>query len=519
MLDMRSLCWCLGLAAWLAMAAASRSQTLAAGEAFLSGSTSCVPAEPDVAALPTGFVAVWEDYGRIFFRRFDRGGAAIGAERVSSAEDAWRTLPAVATAQDGSGAMVWIDVADGVSAQLFSAGGVLGEPVFLRERSGVVVGPGLRPELIRLSDGTFLVAHPYDRYAVRFDGSGVLETIDLRRQGHAVALLEVGGELWHAWAEYGPASKDELTLRRRSLDGAPLAGPQVSTATAGGFTDLELAASAERVVFAWATSDQGVHLQHLDPRGFALTEGVLISQTASPTGPLAMAVDAAGNALVAWQESAPAGSSRLVARSYLADGTATMGAPVLLRTAEPVPAPFASVVLEPAAAFLGAGSAMVVAASPLITCGVCSVADLEAMLAAQHLSGPDCSPEPDRLIATPVDLGGEHYLLLQGGRFQVSAARYPPEGSLAPVVLAHPAAGSEQSGSFWFFDPSNKEIEVKVLDGRAINGHFWVFAAGLTSLPFGVRIVDQETGEDRQFPSDVYETGRVILDTRAFPAD
>ena len=28
-------------------------------------------------------------------------------------------------------------------------------------------------------------------------------------------------------------------------------------------------------------------------------------------------------------------------------------------------------------------------------------------------------------------------------------------------------------GYFWFFDPANVELAVKVLDGRPINGKFW----------------------------------------------
>jgi hypothetical protein len=31
------------------------------------------------------------------------------------------------------------------------------------------------------------------------------------------------------------------------------------------------------------------------------------------------------------------------------------------------------------------------------------------------------------------------------------------------------------TGYFWFFEDTNVELVVKVLDGRAINGHTWVF--------------------------------------------
>ncbi len=45
-------------------------------------------------------------------------------------------------------------------------------------------------------------------------------------------------------------------------------------------------------------------------------------------------------------------------------------------------------------------------------------------------------------------------------------------------------------GYFTFFDPSNIELAVKLIDGRAVNGHYWVFYASLTSVPFTLRITD-----------------------------
>lgn len=41
---------------------------------------------------------------------------------------------------------------------------------------------------------------------------------------------------------------------------------------------------------------------------------------------------------------------------------------------------------------------------------------------------------------------------------------------------------------FYFFSPDNLEVMVKVLDGCAINGHYWVFAAGLTDLNWRLNV-------------------------------
>ena len=47
---------------------------------------------------------------------------------------------------------------------------------------------------------------------------------------------------------------------------------------------------------------------------------------------------------------------------------------------------------------------------------------------------------------------------------------------------------SEQAGYFWFFDPDNVEVTVKVIDGRAINGHYWLFIEGMTDLGLTVGV-------------------------------
>lgn len=57
-----------------------------------------------------------------------------------------------------------------------------------------------------------------------------------------------------------------------------------------------------------------------------------------------------------------------------------------------------------------------------------------------------------------------------------------------------PAAGvplSAQSAYFWFFDPDNIEVTVKVVDGRQLNGHLWVFLASSSDLRYTVTVSRQ----------------------------
>ncbi len=74
---------------------------------------------------------------------------------------------------------------------------------------------------------------------------------------------------------------------------------------------------------------------------------------------------------------------------------------------------------------------------------------------------------------------------------------------------------TDQTGYYWFLDPSNVELVAKVLDGRPINGHFWVFFASLTNVDFVLTVTDTVTGQVRTYenpPGRFASTG----DTNAF---
>src|SRR5262249_11938062 len=74
-----------------------------------------------------------------------------------------------------------------------------------------------------------------------------------------------------------------------------------------------------------------------------------------------------------------------------------------------------------------------------------------------------------------------------GGRFRV-AATFRTAGS--PLELAHPLSLTSDGGAFWFFEPDNLELVVKVLDGCAVTGRHWVFATGLTDVEVTLLVDD-----------------------------
>jgi hypothetical protein len=78
--------------------------------------------------------------------------------------------------------------------------------------------------------------------------------------------------------------------------------------------------------------------------------------------------------------------------------------------------------------------------------------------------------------------------------------------------------GSDDSGLLWFFHPDNWEMLVKVLDGCALNEHFWVFAAATTTVEYTLRVTDTATGEVREYLNAAGTPASALTDTEAFAA-
>jgi ELWxxDGT repeat protein len=104
-------------------------------------------------------------------------------------------------------------------------------------------------------------------------------------------------------------------------------------------------------------------------------------------------------------------------------------------------------------------------------------------------------------------------LCLQGGRFAVEAAWRDFQGNTG-AGQAVPLAGGE-TGYFWFFNPDNVEVVLKVLDGRPVNDKFWVFYGALSSVEYTLTVTDTQTGKTRKYGNP---SGRLasVADTGAF---
>src|SRR5262245_20834254 len=104
-------------------------------------------------------------------------------------------------------------------------------------------------------------------------------------------------------------------------------------------------------------------------------------------------------------------------------------------------------------------------------------------------------------------------LCLNANRFRVQAQWVTTDGSTGS---GHAVALTSDTGYFWFFSSNNVEMVVKVVDGRALNGNFWVFAGGLTNVNVIMTVTDTETGLVKVYVNPQGAAFQPIQDTGLF---
>ena len=108
---------------------------------------------------------------------------------------------------------------------------------------------------------------------------------------------------------------------------------------------------------------------------------------------------------------------------------------------------------------------------------------------------------------------GPHVLCLNGNRFQTTMSWKKPDGTSGEGTGVQL---TPDSGYFWFFDSSNIEAVVKVLNGCPVTTHYWVFAAGLTNVEATLNVVDTRNGTAQQYVNPQGRAFIPIQDTNAF---
>lgn len=88
-------------------------------------------------------------------------------------------------------------------------------------------------------------------------------------------------------------------------------------------------------------------------------------------------------------------------------------------------------------------------------------------------------------------------------------------GRAIPIGLA--ADGISSGGILYFFTAANPEILIKVLNGCAINGQYWVFFSAGTNVGFALTVEDTTTGQFKTYTNPDLTAAAPVQDTGALP--
>jgi hypothetical protein len=429
--------------------------------------------------------------------------------------------PSIAAAPDGR-----FVIADGATVRSFAPDGtpVSGEiPLYPEQQSGPI-----RQGLVRLTGGGYAAVWentlpggpptapaPGSPQSLSFralDETGQPAGPEISLAGlannPAVAADPTGGFVV-AWATSGGTSQSQWTMARRfDAHGTPLT-PEIAVDQVWSIPDVATLPDGGFVVAWWTSGEYRIRVFGPDgiPTGAELD---------SPWWRIG--TDAAGRILVVWGHQ-PIGSSsvQILARRYAPDGS-PLGPEILVHTGDP-----GERLTAEDLAVRGDGSFLFIwqtdkgkkydLLARAFTAG--GIPEGEALpvqsnLGYQHEA--DAAAVPDGWViawsqdwtqANGVYLRhftagcGGMGLCLRDGRFRVEVTwRVPATGQSG---TGNPIPRTGDTGVFWFFDPANYELLVKVLDGRGTNGHFWVFYGSLTDVEFDLTITDTQTGKQRTY--------------------
>jgi photosystem II stability/assembly factor-like uncharacterized protein len=131
---------------------------------------------------------------------------------------------------------------------------------------------------------------------------------------------------------------------------------------------------------------------------------------------------------------------------------------------------------------------------------------------ATSLTGTAYVGIPAKGVFANACVDGVDALCLNASRFIARLSWASGSGELQPATASPLVV---DTGAFWFFEATNLELVVKVLDGRSINGRFWVFYGSLTNASFTLTLTDTVTGAIRSYVNSQGELTSAA-DTSAF---
>ncbi|MDQ2980614.1 MAG: hypothetical protein M3R62_15505, partial [Acidobacteriota bacterium] len=132
-----------------------------------------------------------------------------------------------------------------------------------------------------------------------------------------------------------------------------------------------------------------------------------------------------------------------------------------------------------------------------------SVADTSAFVEFASGAAPASVPafgapaRASRFEATAPCVADATTLCLNANRFRVQVEWVA--ANIGQTGVGQSAPLSSDTGSFWFFSSGNLELNIKVVDGRAVNGRFWVFFGALSDVGYTITVTDTQTGLQRTY--------------------
>jgi len=149
-----------------------------------------------------------------------------------------------------------------------------------------------------------------------------------------------------------------------------------------------------------------------------------------------------------------------------------------------------------------------------------SAASARINLGVYKLTGTEGVPVVDRWDdiffgpATSSCTPDSTHLCLLGTRFRVSVdwTNY----NTGVTAAAHATPFVDESGFFYFEDPANIEIMVKIHDACPGYGHFWFFSAATTNVGYTITVVDTKTGQTETYSNPARVLSAANTDQSSF---
>ena len=415
--------------------------------------------------------------------------------------------------------------------------------------SGLESGPGSgRVDSLGMAGATSILGRTLDLDDLEVSGPILLSSPEDPVPGDPSVSSDGSGQAVVTWDD-----DEDVRGRRVFGNGSPSptpvglgAGPgssgvEVAALPTGEFVAVWVSRPTAGSPFAGSAGASSILGRVWEPNGAPRTPPITIANAPGAGSP-AVDVDDAGNWVAVWEEDTPGPGRDVLARSFDAEGQPRGD---VMAVSEDTSVELHS----PRISVNGAGDWAVVwneleadgdsavrarffadgrALGDVVT--VADGRDAEVASADVSLGDDDrativvsrdggASASLERLEVRPpltsgsCDRESTTELCLQEGRFGLSASFREPSGTRGS---GQAVPLSVDTGYFWFFGETNVEVVAKVIDGCAVNGHYWVFAGGLTDVAATLVVRDVASGLSRTYFNSQSTPFAPILDTSAF---